>query len=234
MNGLINRNRTLGELMAELRSRLGFMIQGPAAKNNDAIMKSFLQEGQDFIYSELDPPDLRKKSKIRLSAGSYLYDWHDDQDDEDIDPSKVISVWIIASDTLRYKLNQGITEQDRSFANMRQQPQKYDHLNGQIELWPIPDGAYDLLIEYISGLNRFDRAADRSSVPDRLVFLYALAAAKSHYRHPDAREATTAFTVMLNKVKNTQKENRRYFQNTSEESQSPYVVRSNNAYVLGV
>ncbi len=233
MNGLESRNRTLGELMTELRSRLGFMVQGVAAKNNDGVIKSFLQEAHEYVFGELEPPDMRKKTTITLRPGSMLYDWHNDKEDEIIDPTRVLSVWIVTSDTLREQLRQGITEQDRSFASLRECPQKYDNLDGQMEVWPIPEREYPLVIEYTAERNRFDRSSDRCSVPDRLVFLYALATAKAHYRHPDAQASATTFTNMLNKVKNRQKENRRYFfKGESTDSRSMQVAKTANGYTL--
>ena len=139
MNGLSSRYRTLGELMTELRTRLGFVTRGSAAKSNDAVIKSFLQEAHEYVFGELEPPSMRKKTIVKLRAGSILYDWHNDQEDEQIDPGRVMSVWLIESTTIRTPMAQGITEYDRSFDSLREQPQKYDNLNGQIEIWPTPD-----------------------------------------------------------------------------------------------
>lgn len=211
MNAITNRNRTLGELMTELRARLSQITTGSAAKGNDLLIKSFLQEAHEYVYGELEPPAQRKKTMITLEAGSYLYDWHNDTDDEDIDPGRVLSMWVKVGDTIREPLTQGISEFDRSFQSLRDQPSKYDTLDGQLEIYPVPNMAYDLVIEYTGGIGRFDRATDRTSVPDRLVFLYALATAKSHYRHPDAKAAATSFTNMLGKEKMRQRENRRYY-----------------------
>jgi len=233
MNGLSNRNRTLGELMSELRSRLGFVAQGSASKNNEAVLKSFLQEAHDYVFGELQPPAQRKKTIIKLERGSFLYDWHNDQEDEDIDPGKVISVWLKETDTIRTPLRQGITENDRSLDTIEQQPEKYDHINGQIELWPIPDQSYELIVEYLANQNRFDRQTDRPSVPDRLVFLYALANAKAHYRHPDAQASAATFQNMLRAEKFRQKENKRFFAQTETTSGDAQVVRtSNGGYTL--
>lgn len=232
MSAIETRNKTLGELMTELRARTGFITQGSASKNNDTIMKSFLQEAHEYVYGELEPPARRKKTTIKLEAGSIVYDYHNDKEDEDIEPGRVISMWLITSDTIRYPLTQGISENDRSFASLRQQPQKYDTLNGQLEVWPAPDQSYDLLIEYTADKGRFDRASDRSSVPDRLVFLYALATAKAHYRQPDAQAAATTFQNMMNKEKARQKENRRYFFQGTESAREQQVARTANGYKL--
>lgn len=233
MNGLTERYRTLGELMTELRARLGFVTQGSASKNNDTVIKSFLQEAHDYVFGELEPPAMRKKTVIKLVAGSFLYDWNNDEEDEPIDPGRVISVWVRTSDTIRTPLTQGITEHDRSLDTIRQEPSKYDHLNGQMELWPIPDQPYDLMVEYIADKPRFERLSDRPGAPDRLVFLYALANAKAHYRHPDAQAAATSFQNMLSREKFRQKENRRYFMDTSTTRPDAQVVRTaNGGYTL--
>ena len=167
-NSLIQRYRTLGELLAELKARLGFVAQGPASNNNNPVMISFLQEAHDFIYSTLEPAPMRKKTVITLEQGSYVYDWHNDEEDEDINPGLVMSVWLVDGDN-RYKMVQGITERHREDSS-RSQPARYDTLNGQIELWPIPDRAgYGLSIEYLAGKPRFCEASDRPGVPDRLV-----------------------------------------------------------------
>ncbi len=233
-NGLIDRNRTLGELMTELRARLGYVTQGPAAKNNDILIKSFLQEAHDFVFGELDMPDMRKKTQITIMAGSYLYDWHNDIEDEDIDPLSVLSIWLIRSNSQRDNLIQGINETHRSFSEERQFPQRYDNLDGQIELWPVPDQEYQLLIEYKSGKPRFDRSSDRPGAPDRLIFLYALALAKGHLKHPDAQVSAESFKSMLAKEKSKQKENKRFFANGFGSIQSDkYVVKTEDGYSLG-
>ena len=44
-NPLYLRERTLGEMMTELKARLGFVTQGVSSKLVDPLLKSFLQEG---------------------------------------------------------------------------------------------------------------------------------------------------------------------------------------------
>ena len=210
MNGLSQRYRTLGELLAELKARLGFVAQGPASNNNNPVMISFLQEAHEYVYDQLNPTPMRKKTVITLEQGSSLYDWHNDEEDENIDPGMALSLWLIDGQN-RYKLIQGITERHRE-DNSRSQPIRYDTLNGQIELWPAPDrSGYGLLIEYIAGKPRFARDEDRPGVNDRLVLLYAIYMAKLHYRHPDYQAVSASFNALLSKEKAKQHESRRYF-----------------------
>jgi hypothetical protein len=215
VSGLQQRYKTFGEILTELRARLGFVAQGPSANNNRAVLKSFMQEAHDYLYQKLKPTPARKKTTITLEAGSYLYDWHNDIDDEDIAPGSCRAIWLILSGDQRIKLEQGITERHRSLT-ARSNPVRYDTLDGQIELWPVPDQPYDMIVEYIAPKPDFANDADRPGVPDRLIFLYALAQAKAHYRHPDAQAAGAAFERMLALENSDSHENRRYIINDDQ------------------
>lgn len=232
MAGLSERYKTLGELMTELRARLGYVTQGSAAKNNDIVIKSFLQESHEYVFGELEPPTQRRKTTIKLQAGSYLYDWHDDQNDQDINPGRVISLWIKVGANISEPLRMGISEGDRSYESLREQPRKYDTLDGQLEIWPVPERAYDLVVEFTAERARFERASDRTSVPDRLVFLYALATAKAQYGRADATAAATAFQNMLSREKMRQRGNRRYFVGDDTQRGAAQVVRTTAGYSL--
>lgn len=222
------RFKTMGEIMTEVRVRCSLAAQGSASKNNDAIIKSFVQEAHDMVLDELEPPSQRLKTIVTLQPNSYLYDYWDDENDIPIDPGRVLSMWIIRSSSIRDPLTQGITEADRSNDTIREQPQKYDNLFGQIEVWPIPDQSYPLLIEYTVDSARFSQQSDRPIVSSRLVFQYALAKAKSHYRHPDAQVEASTFERFLRKAKIRQKENRRYFMAMDAMGSSKQVVRNAN------
>lgn len=233
MNGLSDRYRTLGDLRRRLRARLGFAIQGPAAENNRDVLNDFLLEAHEYIQELVGVSTLRKKCAIKTSAGSYLYDWHNDDEDEDIDPSKVLSVWVVRGGSWREQLVQGISERNRELVDMRDVPERYDTLNGQIELWPTPGGQYDVIVEYTASPGRFEQDADRPTVPGRLVFLYALAQAKAHYRHPDAAVAGEAFKTLMGKFKSDQHENRRYVVGGTTESQPQVVQNADGSFSLG-
>lgn len=189
--------KNLGSLMTELKARLGFVTQGPASHNNDPIMRSFLQEAHDYIYKELEHPRTKRVARIKLAKKSKLYDCHDDILDEDIEPSTISRFWI-ADGNERYSLLYGIDDGIRSSEDEPERPVRWDWYDGQIELWPAPDSDnYELVLEYLSGKRRFERDTDVPSVPSRLVFLYALAQAKAHYRHPDYQAAATSFDQLL-------------------------------------
>lgn len=232
MNGLQARYRTFGELLTELKARLSFVAQGPSSNNNNTVLSSFLQEGHDFIFSELDPTPARKRTTVTTEPGSVLYDWHNDIEDELIDPATVFGVHVTLSDQLRNPLSYGIDEAMRGYAT-RSYPQRYQTVNGQMEIWPTPDKAYDLIIEYTAPIPRFSQPQDRPGVPDRLILLYAIANAKAHYRQPDAQAAGTTFSKMLATKKSRRHEGRRYLAG-SDGSEETVMRQADGSYTFQV
>ena len=231
-NELTNRNRTLGELMTELRARLGFVTQGPASQSNDPIIKSFLQEAHEYVFEKLQPPAVRRQAMLNVVAGSFLYDWVNDADNSRIDPGQVLGIWMMDGDDPDYRLMQDDLYQ-APYGDDTGRPDAYRTLNGQIQIRPIPDGDYKLLIEYLDDRGRFEQQSDRSSVPDRLVFLLALANAKAHYRHPDSQAAGALFESLLSTHKAKQKENKRYFVGQKPERELQVVRTADGRFVLG-
>lgn len=234
MNPLQARNRTLAELLVELRARTGFVHQGTAASNNDALMKSFLQEAHDYVYGELLPASGVRFTEVALEQGSYLYDWHNDDDDEDIEPAFARALRIVdGSDVfeLVQRMDGAMLKQDVG----QQRPTHYGTINGQIALWPVPDRGYKLQIEYLAGKPRFAQPDDRTGVPDRLVLLYALANAKAHFGRPDSQSVAATFNNMLFREKVKQHENKRYFHHsvTQEAAGQTVHVGGDGVYRLG-
>lgn len=232
-NPLYLRERTLGEMMTELKARLGFVTQGVSSKLVDPLLKSFLQEGQIYVWEQLDAPMALKRTEITLVPGSKLYDFHNDIEDEDIDPQMVESIDVYKSDTNLKHLKQGITERMRCDTKTRGCPGRYDMMNGQIEVLPIPDDEYVMVVHYRQGPARFDQASDRPSVPSRLVFLYALASAKAHYGHQDAQTAGQVFQQSLRTERSRRHENRRYFCGSTKSDSRYFVKRTHDdKYIL--
>ena len=185
-NPLTSREGTLGSMMTELKARLGFVTQGASSKLIDPLLKSFLQEGHEYVYEQLGAPLLKKRTTIMLQKGSKLYDCHNDIEDENFEPAMIESICVYDTETSFNELRQGITELMRCDDITPTVPERYDILDGQIELWPTPDDA------------------------SRLVFLYALASAKAHYQHPDAQTAGNIFQQALRIERQKQHENKRY------------------------
>ncbi|MBC2768561.1 hypothetical protein [Pusillimonas minor] len=233
--GFDERYETLGALRAKLQTRLGFISSGPGALNNRDLMNSFLQEGHDLICEEVDVKAMRRRGMIRLTKGSSKYDWVNDVLDEDIDPTRVESMWIQYGSDDPIKLEQGISEIDRAQIDFLSFPTRWDNSASQIEVWPTPDQAYDLIVWYVAPKSRFEQDADRPSVPSSLVLMYAIAMGKAHFRHPDAQAYGGMFERRLRTFKADQHENQRHFMGGSGAGKRPaQVVRSANGYRLRV
>lgn len=195
-NPLVRRQKTMGELLSELRSRLGFIAQGSSSMANDQILISFLQEAAEIVVADLGIPFFKRLTTIQVVKGSKLYDWHDDENDEDINPQDVRALYIADGVDQRYQLIEGIPEVMR--ADIQQsQPSHFERTGGQIELWPVPDREYGLVIEWDSTNFKFTEKTDRCPVNSRLVFLRALATAKAHYRMPDAQQTAASYNELL-------------------------------------
>ena len=140
-NSIIQRYRTFSEMLAELKARLGFVSQGPASMTNNVLLESILKEAHSYVYAQLNPNPMRKKTVISLEKGSYLYDWHNDIEDEDIDPGLAKSLWLIDESGARYPLVQGISEYHREDST-RGRPTRYgrecvDRFLGVSNLSPV-------------------------------------------------------------------------------------------------
>lgn len=227
------RRRTLGQMMTELKARLGFVTQGVGSKLIDPILKSFLQEGHDYVFEKLGRPTAKARTTITLANGSKLYDFHNDIDDDDIPPESVLDLAVYETPNSIVRLRQGISEAMRADDITRDVPHRWDVLNGQIELWPTPDDDYPLVVIYERGKSRFERDEDRPCVPDRLVFLYALASAKAHYGHQDAQTAGSIFQTYLREAMSDRLFNKRFSVRTVHPDTRYFVRRTaNDEYVL--
>jgi hypothetical protein len=170
--------KTLGQLRAELQTRIGFGMSGQAGIVNAPIMDSFLQDAQDQLYVVCDWRELCAVQERLTGAAQQFYDYPEDCNVERVNR---IAVWNGA----RWQdLVEGISLDQRSY-NVGDRPMRYERRD-QIELWPVPQGQYQMRFEYVRTLLPFTESSHRCSLPDRDVFLVALSNAKAHYRQPDA------------------------------------------------
>lgn len=233
LNAVARRGDTLDSLLTELKARLGFVTQGVASKQIDPILTSFLQEGQEYVYEQLGAPMSIKRTTIQLAKSSKFYDFHNDEEDEDIDPQNVLAIDVYETETSIRHLHQGITEAMRADDTSESVPLRYDTTSGQIELWPTPDQSYPMVVKYQQGLPRFSQPADRPGIDSRLVFLYALASAKAHYLHQDAQTAGSIFQQQLAAKKQKRLENRRFVVGRRPVDERYFVKRhSDGTYTL--
>lgn len=185
--------RTLGEMRAELQTRLGFGMSGQAGIVNSPIMASFLRSAQEQLYSQFEWRELMSSKEELTGVDQALYDYPDGCNIERITR---VAIW----DGGQWcPLTEGISIEDRSI-DVLDRPLKYERF-AQMELWPVPRAQFNMRREYVQPLARFTEDNDRTSIPSEIVFLMALANAKAHYRQPDADRYATQLDGLLAKLK---------------------------------
>lgn len=222
-NPLQRRQKTMGALLSELRSRLGFIAQGSSSQANDPILISFLQEAADIVVADLGIPFFKRLTTIKIVKGSKFYDWHDDENDEDINPQDVIGLYIADGVDQRYRLIEGISEWMRAEID-QSMPTHFDRTNGQIELYPIPERDYGLVIEWNSTHFKFTEKDDRCPANSRLVFLRALATAQAHYRMPEAQQTAAAYNELLSYERDNNVTFKQYSLSEDKDAQGYFVA----------
>ena len=70
-----------------------------------------------------------------------------------------------------------------------------------IELWPTPNDAYALKLEYNTKLGDFDEDGDLSTIHPQLIFLHALVNMKAHYQQADYQIYATQLYGLLGRIK---------------------------------
>jgi len=196
--------KTLGTLRAELLGRLGFAAQGAAAGNMVTAVDSYLQRSQEFLYWMYDFNELKKKYDWTLNAGQTLYDWPDDMD------PRQATILRVKQNSQWFPLSEGIDYFNDATEDSRTYPSKYDRA-AQLEVYPEPDQTYILRCDYYERLGRFTQDNDKCTIDDGLLFNYALAKAKAHYKHADAQSYIDDVSVMLKKLKGKAHGDKRYF-----------------------
>lgn len=184
--------RTLGELRSDLSRRLGFGAQGSSGINS-SLLDSFLQNAQDQLFAAFEWRNLIKYDEKTTGVGQALYDWA-----SDCDPTHLREVAIY--DGARWvTMCEGITFGHRS-DDTQSIPVRFERYS-QMEVWPVPDAAYQIRRYYVATPARFTQDNDRASIDDGLVFLHALTNAKLHYRQEDGQAYANQLNSMLDKLK---------------------------------
>lgn len=108
--------------------------------------------------------------------------------------------WVgVEQDNGRYRLRNGVPSGALSY-DLQGWPTHYE-VRQCIELWPAPEATEGtLLVKGRFKATQFTADADTPGVPDDMVFLLALANAKSHYRHPDANNYVQQMETLLDNL----------------------------------
>lgn len=187
--------RTLVELRAAMRVKLGAGASGAAAGVNASLIDEHLRDAQTLLYWTHDWAHLRKWEVKALGASQYLIDYP-----TAANPDRIRYVSVLRGSVWSPPLKKGITPQMYTYQSNPSWPQRWEPYE-QMELWPISDQAYSLRIFYIKALAAFSVDTDRASVDDSAISIVATSTLKGHYRQPDAAVAKGMADELIRRLK---------------------------------
>lgn len=178
-------NATLGELRGRLSARLGFGASGANIGPLVTILNDIIVEAQSHLYWMCDWNELHTYVTATIGASQTNVDFPGE-----IHPDRVSGISVKYSNVWLPFLTRGITAEMYTSQDREGVPTHWDinQASGtsQIEFWPQTDTTYSYRVFGTAPLGALVSSDDRTTIDSDLVFTFALAAAKAHYRHPDA------------------------------------------------
>jgi hypothetical protein len=216
--------RTLKSLRDEMMRRLGFgaQVDNPPPGMAD-LLNSFLQEAQELLYRRYHVLRTERFFSWNLQQGVRLYDLPENEETctKKLDPRNLTWVGVVR-DGQWYELAAGIPP-ELYVQDQTGWPSRYE-IRQCIEVWPVPDETNgSLVIKGHFGLEAFAIDTDKATIDDRLIFLLALANAKSHYGRQDAGNAMQEMEVYLHGLVAGSHQTRRYIPGTDMRADMVYV-----------
>lgn len=186
--------RTLKQLRDELSVRLGFAAQH--SQINAALLNSFLRSANAQIWAQSSWLHGRKDSESTLTTP-----WQFLAYPSGVEPGFITSISAKVSNQW-VPLTNGISDAQRTAITAASYPTNYaensnDAGTAKIEVWPVCTANVDIRIQYDAQPSAFTKDTDRASVPDELVFLFALTNAKLHYRQSDGEAYSSQLNSLL-------------------------------------
>lgn len=189
--GDLPNTSTLTALLTSLMYRLGFAAQAAnPPPGMTLLLTQFLQDSQKLLYRKYASLHMRRFFRWKLVPGIRFYSLKDNDENVlgnfQLDPLKTIE-WVGAQDSRNvwYPLIQGIPPQLYTMITKPWRPARYE-IRQAIEVYPVPDQTYWLWVKGHFGLLPFAAGTDVTTIDSQLVYLHALANAKTHYGQPDA------------------------------------------------
>lgn len=195
--------RTLGELRAEMRAKLGAASAGAAAGPNQTLVDSHLRDAQTLLYWTHDWAHLRIRFTDTLGANQTDLDYPEatiNGVDYTCNPDRVKWVSVYRGGVWSKPLPKGISASIYTYQLNYSWPQRWEP-KLQMEFWPSTDQEYPVAIFGIADLQRFMQDGDRASIDDTAICLVATATLKAHYRQPDAAISKSASDTLVMSLK---------------------------------
>jgi len=190
----------LREVRLELQARLGFgAVDNPVIT---PILNSFINEAQEQLYAVGRYKTLEHDWFFTAATGSANVAYPTDAFGE-CNPDKIVEVHVnigSAGAPDYREVKEGITPQFRNQV-VASTPWRYERRLDGLEFAPARDKDYPMLIKSMRVLTPLRDDSNTLSIDKKLIFALALAAAKSHYRHPEAQLYLTKAQGILNAAK---------------------------------
>lgn len=193
---------TLAQLRTRILIRLGFGAQtATPPPGMTELVNDFIQSAQTLLAKEY--PSLRTKRFYTwtMVAGTRFYSLGGDDEgsttpDHVLDPDSIEWVGVEDNNGTFYELKEGINPIWYTTEAQLGRPQQYE-IRQSIEVMPGPSQVYNLHIKGHTLNFTFTADDDVCTIDPELIFLLALANAKSHYQQPDAQNYFTQATTYL-------------------------------------
>lgn len=194
--------RTLAQLREVLMRRLGFgnQILNPPPGVRE-MMDSFLYEAQYMLYNRFESLRTERFFSWPLLAGVRLYGLRNNAEacSARLNPDKINWVGMVRQG-IWYGMTAGINPALNTFTDIGGYPTFYT-VRQCVEIWPAPaDTEGSLVVRGNFGLLPFAADEDVATIDDSLIFAFALANAKAHYRQPDAANYIGQAEVLLSNL----------------------------------
>jgi hypothetical protein len=227
--------RTLLSLRTELAQRLGFSSSGNGAILQKDLLNSALRGAQDQLFYEFG--DLLTHRVNDTTPGSTITGVNLYPFPDDCDPSKPLTVSIQRDTGGMYfecQIGIGIAQHNIDPVINNQWSTRWDVLNDstskgevrpKLELWPTPNDAYKLKLEYNAALGPMEDDSDTTTINPQLVLLHGIVTMKAHYQQPDYNIYAGQLQNLLGRLKTIALQaggsTRRYFKRTQSFSLDP-------------
>jgi hypothetical protein len=203
---------TLAELRYDILVRLGYASQASnPPPGMTVLVDSFLKRGQAYLYRRYKALHTARWFTWTMTEGERFYGFRDNTDDcgKKLDPSKILEAWVEDANGTWLPLTRGINPGLFTSVTQNGMPARYD-IRQSIEVFPAPDEAYTLRVKGHFGLLSFTADTDIATIDSELLFLWALANAKTHYGQGDAQDVAEQAKVMLRELVAASHGNQRY------------------------
>ena len=184
--------RQLRDMLTDLRAEVGHSTNVAHGINDRDTLLYYLNRTQDNLYVDYNWPQLIIDRDIKVADGQRYYPYPDDLAFDDI-----TNIWVLIN-TVYNELGYGIGpyemvvwNSDLGFKSWPTQKWMHHPDDNTFELWPIPDASAQnanalVRLRGTKTVKTMINDADESTLPDRLIVLYA---AVEILQRDDAKDA---------------------------------------------